>query len=204
MSNFDPLGSQPPQGFAPPSFAPGADQGSDIGDMSDFAVDFTGVGDWSGVFEPLDPGTYTVNVFEAKPGRSQAGHPKVTLTLKLDPQHHPDLENRQLRDDLSLTPGGMPRTKSAIAAVLNRNMDGVALGAGWWNDLLGHMVQIIVDQEGYVDKATNLTKVSNKVKGYLALQGVAGDLASLGIPQAQPQATPAAQTYQPAPGGITI
>lgn len=203
MSTFDPLGGGG-GGFAPQGFAPGAQPGSEESfDPNEFAVDFTGVGDWV-EFEAWPIGTYDVFVFAAKPGRSKTNNPKITLTLKINPEAHPQMKDRQLTDDLSLTKGGMPRTKMAASAILGRNLEGQVLGAGWWNDLIGKRVKMIVDQEPYTPEGTTITKVSNKVKGYTAVtqspvdQAMSQATAGLGVAESAAPSSPAGG------GGITL
>lgn len=137
---------------------------------SEFDINFNGVGEWGGGFEPIPDGTYTYVVAEAKPGRSSKNNPKVTLTLTVDPTRHPEYANRKVWDDLTLTPGAMPRVKQALSCILQRDLDNETLAAGWWQELIGLTVRGVTVQEAYTPTTgpnANTTKISNKIKGYL-------------------------------------
>lgn len=199
--SFDPLGSFNPQN------QPG--EGDDAIDPNEFGINFDGVEDWE-EFKPLPNGTYRFRIFETKPRRSSQGNPMVDLVCKIDPNVHPEHNDRQVTDFLVLTQKAMPRVKTTLSAIMDRDLSNEVLAPGWWNEILGLPVDIVIEQRKYKDEAGN-DKVTVDAKGYIPVSksrlGGGGGQPQFSQSQArvppQPQGTPAQQPAQ-TPGGIQL
>jgi hypothetical protein len=115
-------------------------------------------------FDPLPPGDYVVSVESAKPGKSTAGNPKVSLQVKVI---EGEQEGRMLFDDLVLTGKGAFKIRQALKAfgLLDSDQDQVRLDS---DDLVGCVGTVTVANEVWAEEDGGDGETRSRVKKYVS------------------------------------
>jgi hypothetical protein len=122
-------------------------------------LDLTGVEAWEGG-AILPPGTYTVEVDDAKEGTSTGGHPQLELQLRAIGG---DQAGGEIRDWIIVTPQSAGRVKQMLSALEVAGLDGKVRFEA--SDLVGKRCKIVVRTEQYDGKDRS------RVKAYETLGG---------------------------------
>lgn len=105
--------------------------------MSPISIDFSDIPS----LEPIDPGTYPMEIVAAEEGESQTGNPKIDIRWKvLDGKY----EGRVVFDNLSFAPNALWRTKLQLQALgWGKEFSGEITG----EDLIGRIADVTVSKE---------------------------------------------------------
>ena len=117
-------------------------------------LDFTDVS--SEGFEPLEPADYNATIFEAKPGTSKAGQPKLSIVFKIQDG---DYKGRQQWLELSLQKQALWKVKGFLLAAgypSEKMASGFELDTA---DLVGRPIVIRVGTREY--NGTQRNEVTN-------------------------------------------